>query len=124
MFFNDFGDVFTGVFAGKNEAAQATVRKEGHRERNDGHDDQGNQTTDTGVDWQEQNACADRGAVQAQHPHGVGFTPGTGRARSRRGNGAGLCSVHKYLRSEHVNLKLKAKLKVKTECRKSRWRHR
>ncbi|ABU75800.1 hypothetical protein ESA_00508 [Cronobacter sakazakii ATCC BAA-894] len=75
MFFDHFGDVFTWVFTGQHEAGQRAVCEEGHRECKNCHDNQGNQATNTGVDRQEKHPCANRGAVQAKHPHGISFSP-------------------------------------------------
>lgn len=51
-----------------------------------------------GVDRQEQDARANRCTVQAQHPHGVGFTPSA--AGFARNDGAGLSGFHLYLLEE------------------------
>ncbi|MNR48776.1 hypothetical protein D3C85_1680600 [compost metagenome] len=71
VFFNNFSDVFARVFTGEYKAGQATVCKVSHREGNDCHDDQRNQTANACVNWQEKNASTDCCTVQAQHPHGI-----------------------------------------------------
>lgn len=71
------GDVFYRDFYRQNETAQAAGAKV-IAKSDDGHDDRWNQTADAGVDWQEQDACADGGAAhRPTHPHGIRFTPGS-----------------------------------------------
>ncbi|SBF43432.1 Uncharacterised protein [Klebsiella pneumoniae] len=98
VFFHYFGDVFARVFPGQHEAGHAAVGEESHREGQNRHDDQGDHAANAGVDRQEQDARANRRAVQAQHPHGVGFTPSA--AGFARNDGAGLSGFHLYLLEE------------------------
>ncbi|MNS66462.1 hypothetical protein D3C72_996800 [compost metagenome] len=100
VLFNNFSDVFAWVFTGQHKTGQAAVCKVSHREGNDSHDDQRNQTANACVDRQEQDTCADCCTVQAQHPHGVRFAPSTsGFCRS---NGAGLSGFHLFLLEEAI----------------------
>ncbi len=98
VFFNDFSDVFARIFTGQHEAGQAAVCKEGHRESDEGHDDQRDHTADTCVDRKEQYTSADCCAVQAKHPHGIRFAPTA--SGFNRSNGAGLSGFHLYLLEE------------------------
>ncbi|KAI3489694.1 hypothetical protein L1887_46749 [Cichorium endivia] len=98
MLFNNFSDVFARVFTGQHEACQTAVCEEGHRESNDSHDDQRNQTADACVDRKEQYTSADCCAVKAKHPHGIRFAPTT--SGFNRSNGAGLSGFHLYLLEE------------------------
>ena len=98
MLFNHFSDVFARVFTGQHEAGQTAVCKEGHRESNDSHNDQRNQTADACVDRKEQYTSADCRAVKAKHPHGIRFAPTT--SGFNRSNGAGLSGFHLYLLEE------------------------
>ena len=98
VFFHHFGDVFARIFPGEDEASHTAVSEEGHREGQNRHDNQGDHAADAGVDRQEQDARADRWTVQAQHPHGVGFTPSA--AGFARNDGAGLSGFHLYLLEE------------------------
>ena len=98
VFFNNFSDVFARVFAGQHEAGQTAVCKEGHREREDSHNDKRDHTAYAGVNRQEQYACTDCSAVKTQHPHCICLAPSASRFCCD--DSAGLSVFHLYLLEE------------------------
>ncbi|MNF77789.1 hypothetical protein D3C84_599420 [compost metagenome] len=72
------GEVGLGTGGGQHEAGQPAVRQEGHGAGQHGYYEQGPDPAETQIDGQEQDARADSGAKQADHPVGVMTAPAAG----------------------------------------------
>ena len=75
MLFDDVREVTVWLGAGQYQAGHSAVSPVGHRQCYDRHDEQRDDTADTGVDGEEEDAGADGGAEQGEHPYGVFLIP-------------------------------------------------
>ena len=75
MLFDDVREVTVWLGAGQYQAGHSAVSPVGHRQRYNRHDEQRDDTADTGVDGEEEDAGADCSAEQGEHPYGVFLIP-------------------------------------------------
>ncbi|MNP05625.1 hypothetical protein D3C76_975800 [compost metagenome] len=82
MFLDHLRDIAARA-PGKDKTGQPAVGEVGHREGQYGQDQQRPEATQAGIDGQEQGACTDGSAKQAQHPGGVLTCPAAQGCRGR-----------------------------------------
>ena len=75
VFLDDVREVTVWLGAGQDQASHSAVGPVGHGQCYHRHDDQWDDAADTGVDGEEEDAGADCGSEQGEHPYGVFLIP-------------------------------------------------
>ena len=92
VLFHRFGNVAGDITAGQAQTRQRAVTVKCNREREDQHQQDGDQPAKACANREEQHACANGGSEQAQRPGGIRLTPG---GRFCLANDNAFCVAHR-----------------------------